>query len=378
MNHCCEHVYIHVPFCETKCHYCSFYSRIQKDGHVQGYLEALRLEINELKRSGMNFVPQTLFIGGGTPTLLPEAGLSDLCELVAAELSTDVGEWTVEANPSTLTTDKLDILQQAGVNRLSFGVQSFDPHVLEQAGRQHSAQRAINAILDAQSLGFENIGLDLIAGLPGDRPDAWERTLDQALSLDTQHLSVYELSIEEGTVYDRLAKQGRLVRPDISETEAALTMARSRFERCGYLHYETSNFSLPGSQCQHNLSCWRGEDYVGLGPGACSRVDRQRWTNRASLPAYIDKARNENIFEREREELTDEGDATERLVFAFRTLEGVDLNHYARNENRRLSHWTTTMNRISSYGLAETRDGRWFLTESGRPLADRIASEFLL
>jgi oxygen-independent coproporphyrinogen III oxidase len=386
-----RHLYVHVPFCDGKCHYCGFYSEKYVGGRPleprcpspRACIDALAREFDGYRPAGRRPAPETIYFGGGTPSVLRAPDLARLCLAVRSRTSPRrLAEWTVECNPATLTPEKAGILADAGVNRISIGAQSFDDRVLRRIGRRHSAADAAATVRLARSAGFGNIGLDLIAGLPGVSPRSWQSTLERALALEPAHLSVYALSIEPGAHWAAVAEKGELKIPSERVQLHALDAAERLLSREGYERYEVSNFARPGFACAHNLACWRGEDYLGLGPAAASRAGRLRWTNRADVHDYVAAVELGRTAPREADAaLPSAVDVAERLMFGFRLKEGVDLTAFCRRWGRpaaRLADgWTQTLRELARQRLAVRRAGRWVLTRRGRLAADRVAGEFL-
>ena len=311
-------LYVHVPFCVQKCDYCAFYSQAlinTPKEHISLYLEGLEVEISKRQKDAPQGV-SSLFIGGGTPTALKDGELEQLLRMIHQGFIANSGaEKTVEGNPGTLTIEKLTILQRYGINRFSLGVQSFDDRLLRAVGRVHTAGQAREAIRRLRAVGFMNINLDLMFGLPGQDIGSWQASLEEALSYSPEHLSLYGLMLEEGTpLYERdrgtvLASQeeGRfsdrgMVRastrrcfdglehvnllPDDDLQAQMYEWAVIRLNQAGYRQYETSNFALPGFECRHNLGYWRGADYLGIGPGGVSCINWVRWKNIEDVGSY--------------------------------------------------------------------------------------------
>lgn len=324
---------------------------------------------------------QTVYLGGGTPALLGPSGLRQLAESVASLLPLDtVEEWTVELNPASVNEAVLSTLRDIGVNRLSIGVQSFNDATLERIGRRHTAHVARHALGLARKAGFENIGIDLIAGLPGVTPEEWHATLEHAVSLKLAHLSVYALSLEPGTALSCQAAQGRLTLPDDEAQLAALSQAECVLSQAGYVRYEISNYALPGCECQHNLGVWRGNDYLGLGPAAASRVGLRRWTNTEDLADYIEALAEQQEPPRASETLDETDDAVERSVFALRLHEGIDPFADARRFPAlydRAELWEERLERLARQGIVERGGRRWRLTARGREICDAALRELL-
>ncbi len=375
------HLYIHVPFCDGKCHYCGFYSVLAAPSLTALYpgLPACELEhfLTAHPRTAQTPL-RTVYMGGGTPAMLGPEGLKRLADTLAARLSLDaVEEWTVELNPSSVTPVLLKTLGALGVNRLSIGVQCFDDAALARVGRRHTAEAALRAIRMAQDTGFGNVGIDLIAGLPGVTPDVWQSTLEHAAALGLTHLSVYALSLEPGTPLAAQAAKG-LVMPDDDAQLAALAQAESVLAQAGFARYEISNYALPGFECRHNMGIWRGNDYLGLGPAAASRAGRSRWTNSEDLAEYIEALTQGQLPPCEKETLDETDDAMERVVFSLRLAEGIDPFEEARRFpvlGNRADGWEERLENLARLGITERGGRRWRLTARGREVCDAVIRE---
>ncbi|AFM42881.1 putative oxygen-independent coproporphyrinogen III oxidase [Desulfosporosinus acidiphilus SJ4] len=350
-------LYVHVPFCIQKCDYCAFYSHTLKD--VPGdlialYLEGLALEVAGRRKDAPQGV-SSLFIGGGTPTVLTAENLERLMILITQNFAFEErAEKTVEGNPGTLTREKITIIRKYGINRFSLGVQAFDDRLLRNVGRFHSAQQARDAVRFLREAGFSNLNLDLMFGLPGQDMISWKTSIEEALAYKPEHLSLYGLMLEEGTpLYDRFREvpenssliggaeiKDEFLRKTISEKDRDLPdddlqaemqeWVVKRLENDGYIQYETSNFSLPGFECRHNLGYWRGKDYIGMGPGGVSCLKRVRQKNVEDVRAYYT-----SLFEG-REPLDDDGKEVlslkdcmaERMILGLRLREGVSFSQF--------------------------------------------------
>jgi oxygen-independent coproporphyrinogen-3 oxidase len=331
---------------------------------------------------GRHAVPQTLYFGGGTPALLGVDRLQTLVAGVRAHVSlSSVAEWTVELNPASVTPELLRALRAWGVNRLSIGVQALSDEVLRFLGRRHTAQQAREAVAMARAAGFANIGIDLIAAVPGVSPQAWRETLQAAVALDLPHLSVYVLSAEADTPLAAAVAAGTVVLPDEEAQLAALALTEELLGAAGLARYEISNYARPGHECQHNLACWRGEDYLGLGPSAASRDGVRRWTNQSDLAGYLRALEAGLPPPREEDELDPLADAVERFVFGVRLAEGVDPVAFAARHPAavpRVAEWQATLVRLAGQGvLTRTASGGWRLTPHGREVADAVVAELL-
>lgn len=367
-----EGLYIHVPFCDGKCHYCAFYSVPYTREKGAAWLSALKREAEEARAEFGPFTFSTVFMGGGTPTLLPQDQLEELLGVVGR---TPVTEWTCEANPGSLDAGKLGLMKAAGVNRISLGVQSFDDRVLCRLGRRHTVKDIHLAIDAIGSAGFTNWGMDLIACVPGVDEEAWRATLRKAVASAPVHVSVYALTSEEGTRLHQDQQAGGISLLEDEEQLRMLDAAEDELGRAGLRRYEISNYARPGFECRHNLSCWRGGEYLGLGCAASSRVGARRWTTEPDLDSYL-RGR-----QREEEVLTPETDAVERVVFGLRMSEGINLAAIIAScglVGAPLEEtWRTTFVRLQREGLVESSGDQFRLTHLGQAWADHVAVELM-
>ncbi|MGE5560599.1 MAG: radical SAM family heme chaperone HemW [Chloroflexota bacterium] len=387
-------LYVHIPFCVRKCAYCDFLSAATPVATQRRYVAALHREIELMagrpEISGRHFA--TLYVGGGTPTVLPPADLADIIDACLrrfrfsrAGSDVDALEVTVEANPGTVTVDGLARLRAAGANRLSLGVQSFDRTLLAELGRIHSAADACAAVAAARAAGFANINLDLMFALPGQTLAQWTGTLDLAIALEPEHISAYSLIVEEGTPFYDRDRRGELARPD-EETEAAMYEAAiARLTAAGYHHYEISNFARPGREARHNLIYWHNDDYLGLGLGAWSYLPRDaaggrvRDANPRDLTAYCESlergrlpARVDGEMPARRHELT------ETIIMGLRLIDGLDLEAFCERFNIALDDAYPGVRRdLEALGLVEVVDNRLRLTRRGLLLANRVFAAFV-
>ena len=316
-------LYFHVPFCLRKCNYCDFSSVALRDmrDRVRLYLEAVARELAHLPE---DFVPATIYLGGGTPTALSETHLDELLSLIhRRHLHRGATEWTCEANPGTLTLAKARQLRNAGVNRISLGVQSFDDGLLDFLGRVHSAADADSAVGLLREAGFENFSLDLMYAIPGQSGAQFERDLVRALALAPDHLSLYALTLEEGTPLKERADAGEFAPVGDEAALEHYELARRRLREAGYVHYEISNFARPGRECRHNLLYWSGGEYLGVGPSAHSHWRGVRWGNLQGLEEYVAALSQAGKLREFEEQLAPEAHARETLVFSLRQLAGV-------------------------------------------------------
>jgi oxygen-independent coproporphyrinogen-3 oxidase len=302
--------------------------------------------------------------------MLSEKQLERLCRHIHDRVPGDtVIEWSIESNPGTYSPEKISVLAAAGVNRISIGAQSFDDTMLKWLARTHASTDIGMTVETVRNGGIQNINLDLIASIPGINASTWRSTLDAALGLEPTHVSVYALSLDEGSALSRLAGLGRYPLEDDEDQLDALHQARETLEQAGLEPYEISNFAREGYQCRHNLSCWRGEDYIGLGPSAASRVGRTRWSNIADLQKYISQMETDGVPQRETEVLGPRSQSAERLAFGLRMTDGVPVTWGQGFEE--------VLAQIEQHGLLEITNDSLRLTVRGRDLADTVAGEIL-
>lgn len=365
-------VYLHLPFCRRRCAYCDFNAwQDPGEGVRRAYHGAL---LADLRQQASDPAPRvgSIFFGGGTPSLAPPSWISELLEVCRQVFEVVPGaEITLEANPGTLDPGNLERLREAGVNRLSFGVQALEDRLLARIGRIHSAREALDALEQARRAGFENLSLDLIYGLPGQTPADWQATLDRALEAQPQHLSAYALSLEEGTPLEASVRRGELCLPDQDAVADMESLLRRTMGGRGFRQYEISNWSLPGRECRHNMVYWANREYLGLGCGAVSYLSGWR-TRRLETPEqYVQALRQGRspLFEAER--LGTESALKETLILALRTRWGADLARVARR-------FAVPQGRLEEAfdGLPEAlvrRSGsRVRLTSRGRDLANEV------
>lgn len=361
-----RHLYVHVPFCLQICPYCSFYKDIAGPGKADPLVDAV---IREAELFGRGAAPRTVFIGGGTPTAL---SVSQLDRLLAGlrrhfDLSA-VEEFTVEMNPATVTARKADLLRAHGVNRVSMGVQSWDPDLLRTLGRVHTAEQVAASFAVLRAAGFDNLNLDLIYGVPGQTLTQWEDSLDRTIGLAPEHISAYCLTYEEDTEYFERLQRGEFREngdqdADFFERGVALLSA------AGYAQYEISNYAQPGRSCRHNLAYWEGADYLGLGPSAWSTTGERRWQNVPDTAAYVHAVQAGVRPLATEEALPPATREAEKIAFGLRMNAGLDPAHLAK------SHDLVTQ--LRREGLLEDHGPRVRLTERGRLLADEIAAELM-
>src|SRR5580704_14919779 len=284
-----HHLYVHIPFCPKVCPYCSFYKEASDRNKTQGFLDSILLDLERRLHEIPGCRLETIFFGGGTPSALSVKQLDFLLSGLHRRLDLSrLREWTLEMNPATVSLEKAQMLRDFGVNRISIGVQSWDPEMLNRLGRVHSAQQAERSFHIVREAGFTNLNLDLMFGIPGQSAETWEQSLRKTIRLAPEHISAYCLTFEEDTEFFRRHQRGELSQ-DTEQDARFYELTMAVLEGAGYCQYEISNYAKPGYECQHNLAYWLGRDYLGLGPSAFSTIDGMRWRNTADTSRYIEQ-----------------------------------------------------------------------------------------
>jgi len=365
-------LYVHVPFCRQRCRFCAFYLEIARAERIDAFRSALTREIAlyRLQELFAGRPLQSIYLGGGTPTALPAVMLVAILELIRTTwpLGPSV-EVTVEAHPSTVTAEDLNILADTGVNRISFGAESMNDEDFAPIGRPGSVQETESAVLAARAAGLTNINLDLMYGLPGQTQETWEKTLQSLLALDPSHVSCYALTIEEGTRLAQDIARDLVVRPDEAVQIDMESAAVRLLSEAGFTRYEISNYAKPGAVCRHNLLYWTDHDYLGLGPSAQSFVDGVRFGNIADLTAYVDSLEKHTLPVAERFILSSSDRRRDALVFGLRLIRGVALDTVESSGRHNKIHELVTR------GLLELDTDRVRLTPLGQRYADTVAGE---
>ena len=361
-----KHLYLHIPFCLQICPYCSFYKDIAGPGKADPLVAAI---LREAELFGGACAPETVFIGGGTPTALSVSQLDRLLTGLSRHLDLSrVTEFTMEMNPATVTARKADLLRGHGVNRVSMGVQAWDPDLLKVLGRVHDGPQVRKSFAILRESGHDNLNLDLIYGVPGQTLGQWEDSLQQTMDLWPEHISAYCLTYEEDTEYFERLQRGEF-RENTEQDAAFFERGIELLSGAGYAQYEISNYAKPGRECLHNLAYWEGADYLGLGPSAWSTVGDRRWQNAPDTAAYV-RAMQAGIRPVSTEEiLPAETREAEQIAFGLRMNTGIDPARLAGN------HGLVTS--LREEGLLEDHGPRVRLTPRGRLLADEIAAELI-
>jgi len=372
-------VYIHIPFCRQKCLYCDFPSRADGESSFQDYTAALCREIAGKGGVLSSHVIDSIYFGGGTPTVLPVNNLVRIidCLCGCAQVASDA-EISIEANPGTLNSENSAALHAAGVNRISIGVQAFDDRLLALAGRIHSAAEAVRAVSEAAAGGFDNISVDLMFGLPGQTKVDFETSLRQAVKLPVSHISAYGLKLEEGTPFHRLQAAGELELPDEEEEAAMYDLATDFLPQHGFERYEISNYALAGSECRHNLKYWRYLPYLGLGAAAHSFIAGQRQANVVADCEYIRRIfAGEDAVEYR--EVPEPAVAIAEYVFlALRTVQGLAFQEFASRFGLSFTdRFAGIIEKLAGDGLIAVERGSVRLTVQGMRFGNIVFASFL-
>jgi oxygen-independent coproporphyrinogen-3 oxidase len=362
-----------VPFCHSQCTYCDFYRESYRDSLADAYLDALQVELGQLP-SG--FLPETIYVGGGTPSALKASQLARLLSLLQP-LRQACAEYTFEVNPRSITEDKVELLASGGVDRISFGAQTFRDEALELLGRRHRGGDIASAFLRLRPR-FRSVNFDLIFGLPAQTLSEWQADLGAAAALEPDHLSVYALTYEEGTPLTRALRSGAIRRAGEDLERDMLLEASRRLTALGYEHYEISSYARPGHRSLHNQSYWDQRDYFGVGPGAWSTLGSRRSANRRDLAAYVEGLLRRGAAPRDEEELSPRDRLNEQVMLRLRTAAGLPLTEFEAGAGadlaaRARARWSPLIER----GLLRLEDGKLRLTEEGLCVADSVIAELM-
>jgi len=362
------HLYVHIPFCARICPYCAFYKERPDSSQTQRFCEALLCEVDE-RRTRLPIAPETIFIGGGTPTALTTAQLEYLLGGFRDRLDLSaMREWTVEANPGSVSPRKAEALRSLGVTRISLGVQSWNDELLKLLGREHNAAQAETSFHILREAGFTNLNIDLMFGLPGQSLAQWETTLQKTIALGPDHISTYCLTYEEGTEFFARQLRGEF-REDPDSDACFLESAMRLLESAGFEHYEISNYARDGYASVHNRGYWAGEDYLGIGPSAFSTVGLERYQNVSDYRGYSDLVLAGGSPISSTEALTPEVKRGERIALSLRTTRGIP--------SVELNPWPNERREFEELGLLREVEGNCVLTRRGKLLADSVAEAFV-
>ena len=349
-------IYVHIPFCKKRCLYCDFFSTTLLERR-KAYVDALLREIAARKEEAGAI--RTIYLGGGTPSTLDAEDIQRILRAIGTEQATEI---TMELNPGDATETYLKQIRAAGINRLSIGIQSFQDELLTLIGRRHTAEQALTAVSMAQQAGFDNLSIDLMYALPTQTMEQWKADIETALRLNVQHISSYGLMYEEGTAMTRQMESGQLQAIDEDTENAMYDYLCERLQEAGFVHYEVSNFALPGYEAQHNSNYWNGTPYVGIGAGAHSYIGVERSWNPDDLETYI-----RGDFQRTSEVLTERDCYNERIMLGLRTAKGV-----AKQDIR------ADISKYVEAGLLHEKEDRIVATQKGIHILNRIIEDLMI
>ena len=371
-------IYVHIPFCASKCEYCDFYSlRDQPESVMDSYLDVVCRHIQETGALAPEYVVDTVYFGGGTPTHFGAEGLAEILTQIRRSFDvSDSAEITFEANPESVTDALLKRLRAEGFNRVSLGIQCDDDEILAKIGRPHTYEQAVNAYDRIRHFGFQNVSVDLMYGLPGQSLGAWQQTLENVLTLHPEHISCYGLKVEEGTPL-----YGYQAYADLADDDTQADMYLSAVEilkEHGYRQYEISNFARRGKVSRHNLKYWMGMEYIGFGPDASSDFASKRYSYVRSLPEYIAGIRNGGQIIRELNQIPTRERAGEYVMMRLRTIGGINRQEYESAFLLPFDPLEKLLQMNEQHGLARFDNGRWHLTPRGFLVSNSIISDLLI
>jgi oxygen-independent coproporphyrinogen-3 oxidase len=359
-------LYLHIPFCHRVCPYCSFYKHTPGDTPIGSFVDALAAEA----KSRITENPRTIYLGGGTPSMLSPGHLTRLFSALHDTVDfSKLDEVTLEANPATFDAAKAKLFRDLGVTRVSLGIQSFTPHVLEILGREHSVAQASESVTILREAGIPSVNIDLMFSIPGQSKDDWQKTLEHAILLNPDHISAYNLTYEEDTAFFESLRRGEMRENEDHDAEF-FHLADELLTAAGFDHYETSNYAKPGHHSSHNQGYWRGEDYLGLGPSAVSTLGSIRSKNVPDTAMYVSQITAIGNALAESETLDAEARRLERIALGLRTRDGISLDLLNPDAIARALN-------LADEGLARIDAGQLILIHHGRALVDPIAAEMV-
>ncbi len=373
-------LYLHIPFCEHICHYCDFNKVYLKNQPVEQYISALEVEMKQAAKVYPDEKLQTIYIGGGTPTALTTEQLEKLLSSInnIFETNSDSLEFTVEVNPGSADERKLEKMASLGVNRLSVGVQSFDNQVLAEIGRTHRKREVFQTIEVARKVGFTNISMDLMFGLPKQSIDIFKETLYQTAELGIEHVSAYSLKVEAKTVFYNLQRKGKLHLPSEEDEALMYQILLDFMERSGFVQYEISNFAKPGFKSKHNLTYWENEEYFGIGAGAHGYVNGIRYVNAGPLPKYLTLMKEKNNPSIERHYVTKKEQIEEHMFMGLRKTDGVSKDDFYKRFGITIEElFREQLVQLKQKGLIHDDGNFIYLTRKGLFFGNDVFEQFL-
>ncbi len=372
-------LYIHIPFCKSKCYYCDFLSFSQRDNFIDEYIECLIKEIGLYSNILKDYAIETIFIGGGTPSYINEKYILMILDNVNKKFNTSkLKEVTIEANPCTINKEKLKIYKKIGINRISLGVQSTDNNILKSIGRSHTKEDFYNSYDLIRNMGFENINVDIMFGLPKQKVKDVLKTLEKIVQMNIEHISFYSLIIEKGTKFNSWLEKGKLTLPDEVIEREMYHIGKKYLVNNGYKHYEISNFAKKNFQCKHNIYYWKVKPYVGLGLGAHSNINETRYWNCDNLGKYFGLLNKNKIPIEGKEKINKEMEMAEYLMLGLRLIDGVSKKEFFERFNVKVEEiYEKPLKKHEKNGLLAIDEEKIKLTNKGLDLANIVFIDLL-
>ena len=370
-------IYVHIPFCKQKCSYCDFISYCDKNDLIEKYIKALKQEI---ENSSVNeYEISTIYIGGGTPSYIESKYISEILKTIKQKynISKNV-EITIEVNPGTVTKEKLRDYVEAGINRISIGLQSCNNNLLKMIGRIHTYEEFLSTYKLAREVGFKNINVDLMIGLPNQTLDDVKKSLEEISKLNPEHISVYSLIVEEGTPIEKKIAKGQLKLPNEELEREEYWEVKKFLENLGYKHYEISNFAKTGYESKHNLNCWEQKEYLGFGAAAHSYMKKTRYSNTENIEKYINQEMQSEQLHIVHEVQKEEEQKKEYMLLGLRKIDGVQISSFKNKFGcNPIMEFKNELNKLTQEGLIEIDLDQIKLTEKGIDLANIVWEEFI-
>lgn len=369
-------LYIHIPFCKKKCLYCDFNSydnkNLEEDAYIFALIEELKHYINK-----QEYEFKTVFIGGGTPTIINPGNIAKIMKSIEKSIKNDA-EITIECNPGTVDKNKIDIYKSLGINRISIGLQAWQDDLLSTIGRIHKRDDFLKSFNLFRQAGFNNINVDLMFSLPGQSMEMWIETLENVCNLGVEHISCYSLIVEEGTPIYYLIESGKLQIPDEDMDREMYKAAKAVLKNYGLYQYEISNFAKEGFNCAHNLVYWSNEEYLGVGAGSHSKIDNKRFWNYSNLDDYIKSIRAGKLIVEGYENIDSKEDLWETIILGLRLNSGIIISSINKKYNIDfLKQYEKTLQQLEKEGLLQILKDRISLTDKGQDLSNRVFVQFM-
>lgn len=372
-------LYVHIPFCKQKCYYCDFNSFANMEQHIDRYIEALCKEIKNNSDLRENYEITSIYFGGGTPSYIESKNIGKVLETIKSNYNINNNvEITIEINPGTVDKNKLKDYYNFGINRISFGVQSTNDEMLSRIGRIHNYKEFLDNFYQAREIGFSNISVDLIFGLPNQDLKMWSDTLEDILKLSPEHISSYSLKVEENTVFGDWQNKGELDLPTEEDEREQYYLLKEKLKDNGYLHYEISNFAKPGYESKHNLAYWERQDYLGVGSNSASCINNVRFSNEENIENYI-----RLIFEdlspiTFKEVLDEEQVFIEKIILGLRLSKGINEKEILKSQTQdKINRFVKNKKELLKIGLIEEKNDSLVLTKKGLDLANQVFIKFM-